>query len=46
MERGILMGNNGNVNIVGYADANWTCNPFDRKSTTGFCIFLNRNFVT
>lgn len=44
--RGILMKNNGNVDIIGYADADWAGNPVDRKSTSGFCMFVGGNLVT
>jgi hypothetical protein len=44
--RGILMRNNSDINIVGYADVDWVGNPFDRKSTTDFCMFVGENLVT
>jgi Reverse transcriptase (RNA-dependent DNA polymerase) len=44
--RGILMRNNGHVNITGYSDADWAGNPIDRKSTSGFCTFVGGNLVT
>lgn len=43
--RGILMQNHGHVNIVGYTDADWVGSPLDRKSTTGFCMFVGGNAV-
>jgi Reverse transcriptase (RNA-dependent DNA polymerase) len=44
--RGILMKNNGHVDIVGYSDADWAGNPTDRRSTSGFCTFVGGNLVT
>jgi Reverse transcriptase (RNA-dependent DNA polymerase)/Integrase core domain/gag-polypeptide of LTR copia-type/GAG-pre-integrase domain len=43
--RGIMMKKLGRFDIVGYADADWAGNPFDRKSTTGFCMFVGGNLV-
>jgi Reverse transcriptase (RNA-dependent DNA polymerase) len=44
--RGILMRNHGHANIVGYTDADWAGSSLDRKSTTGFCVFVGGNAVT
>nr|XP_017182320.1 uncharacterized protein LOC108171129 [Malus domestica] len=43
--RGLLMQNNVHTHILGYTDADWACNSLDRKSTTGFCIFVGGNMV-
>jgi hypothetical protein len=42
--KGIWMKKNTNV-ICGYSNTDWA-ESFDRKSTTGFCIFMDRNLVT
>lgn len=34
------------LNINGYADADWATCHDDRKSTTGYCIFLGKNPVS
>ncbi|XP_048433468.1 uncharacterized mitochondrial protein AtMg00810-like [Pyrus x bretschneideri] len=44
--RGIIMRNISHTCISGYTDANWAGNSLDRKSTTGFCIFVGGNLVT
>lgn len=44
--RGILMKKNGHSQIVGYSDADWAGCPIDRKSTTGYCIFVGGNLMT
>ncbi|XP_068319446.1 uncharacterized mitochondrial protein AtMg00810-like [Pyrus communis] len=43
---GIVMKNNRSTQIMGYCDANWAGNSIDRKSTTGYCIFVGGNLVT
>lgn len=32
--------------IEGYTDADWAGSPSDRRSTTGYCAFLDGNLVT
>jgi hypothetical protein len=44
--RGILMQNHGHTQILGYTDADWAGNTLDRKSTTGYCIFVGGNLVS
>jgi Reverse transcriptase (RNA-dependent DNA polymerase) len=44
--RGILMKKNGHTKLRGYVDADWAGNLLDRKSTSGFCIFIGGNPVT
>ncbi|KAG8471832.1 hypothetical protein CXB51_036626 [Gossypium anomalum] len=34
-----------NLDLVGYSDANWGTDVDDRRSTTGFCVFLGGNPV-
>ena len=46
VDRGIVMKNYGNTQIMGYCDADWAGNSIDRKSTTGSCIFVGGNLVT
>ncbi|RVW69008.1 Retrovirus-related Pol polyprotein from transposon RE2 [Vitis vinifera] len=32
--------------LEGFSDADWACNVDDRRSTTGYCVFLGGNLVT
>ncbi|KAM1862019.1 hypothetical protein ACFX14_002530 [Malus domestica] len=43
---GLLMQNNGHTHILGYTNTDWACNSLDRKSTIGFCIFVEGNLVS
>ena len=38
--------NHGHMKIQGYTDANWTGSVYDRRSTTGFCIFVGGNLIS
>jgi len=44
--RGIVMTNHGHTQITGYRDSDWAGNAIDRKSTTGFCMFVGGNLVS
>ncbi|KAM0979521.1 hypothetical protein ACFX13_015648 [Malus domestica] len=44
--RGIIMKKNESSQITGYYDADWAGNFIDRKSTTGYCTFVEGNLVT
>lgn len=34
------------LQLIAYSDADWAGNPLDRRSTTGFCVFLGPNLVS
>ena len=36
----------GNVHLTAYSDADWAGCPFDRRSTSGYCIFLGSNLIS
>ena len=40
------MNNNGLTNIIGYSDSDWAGNALDRRTTTGYCIFVGGNLVS
>ena len=34
------------MKIQGYTDADWAGSVYDRRSTTGFCIFVGGNLIS
>jgi len=44
--QGLLYEDKGNVHISGYCDADWAGSPIDRRSTTGYCVFLGGNVIS
>ncbi|XP_071912144.1 uncharacterized mitochondrial protein AtMg00810-like [Coffea arabica] len=45
-EKGFLYQNHGHTNIEGYSDADWAGSVSDRRSTTGYCVFVGGNLVS
>jgi hypothetical protein len=44
--KGILCSRNGHLNIEGYTDADWAGCLEDRRSTSGYCMFVGGNLVS
>jgi len=44
--RGLLYSDQRHTRIAGFSDADWAGCPFDRRSTTGYCVFLGGNLVS
>jgi len=43
---GLLYKDHGHTEIVGYTDADWAGCPWDRRSTSGYCILFGGNLVS
>ncbi|XP_057985369.1 uncharacterized mitochondrial protein AtMg00810-like, partial [Hevea brasiliensis] len=44
--RGLLYGNHGHLNVECFSDADWAGSKVDRRSTTGYCVFVGGNLVS
>jgi hypothetical protein len=44
--KGLIFGNNGHMNIVGYCDSDWASCQDDKRSTFGYCMFVGGNLVS
>jgi len=44
--KGLVYSNRGHTNIIGYSDADWAGNVGDRRSTSGYCVFMGGNLIS
>ncbi|RVW31226.1 Retrovirus-related Pol polyprotein from transposon RE1 [Vitis vinifera] len=44
--QGVLYENIGHTQVVGYTDADWAGSPTDRRSTSGYCVFIGGNLIS
>ena len=44
--KGILFSNHGHLRVEGYTDADWAGCLDDRRSTSGYCMFVGGNLVS
>ena len=44
--QGVLYDNRGHTQIVGYNDADWVDSPTDRRSTSGYYVFIGGNLIS
>ncbi|GAB2275325.1 N-alpha-acetyltransferase 16, NatA auxiliary subunit [Dionaea muscipula] len=44
--RGLFYSDHGHRRIEGFSDADWAGSPSDRKSTSGYCVFVGGNLVS
>ena len=45
-DQGVLYENRGHTQVVGYSDADWAGSPTDRRSTSGYCVFIGGNLIS
>jgi len=45
-EQGLLYEDKGNTQLLGYCDADWADCPMDRRSTSGYCVFIGGNLIS
>jgi len=43
---GLLLRHNSTTSLIGFADADWGADVDDRKSTTGYCIYMGYNLIS
>jgi hypothetical protein len=44
--RGLWFRKNGHLDLEGYCDADWASSRDDRRSTSGYCVFVGGNLVS
>jgi len=44
--QGLLYEDKGNTQVFGYCDADWAGCPMDRRSTSGYCVFIGGNLIS
>ena len=44
--QGVLCDNRGHTQVVGYSNANWAGSPIDRRSTSGYRMFIGGNLIS
>ena len=44
--QGMLYENRGHTQVIGYTDADWAGSPTDRRSTSGYCVFIGGNLIS
>jgi len=43
---GLIIQRSEHKSIIGFSDADWATDTYDRKSTTRYCIYFGANFVS
>ena len=44
--QGVLYENRGHTQVIGYIDADWAGSLTDRRSTSGYCVFIGGNLIS
>ena len=42
----MLYKNRGHTQVVGYTDVDWVDSLTDRRSTSGYCVFIDGNLIS
>ena len=45
-DQGVLYENKGHTQIVGYCDTDWVSSLADRRSTSGYYVFIEGNLIS
>lgn len=46
LQHGLVLKRSPNLSLTGFSDADWGGDPDDRRSITGYCVFLGANAIT
>ena len=44
--QGVLYENRSHTQVIGYCDADWVGSPANRRSTSGYCVFIGGNLIS